>query len=167
MRKSDSTLTQSRLQEVLDYNPETGEFRRKVATSSRAKVGAVAGGLNIRGYWQISVDNEQYYAHRLAWLYMTGEWPDKGVDHRNGVITDNRICNLREASNSQNGQNSLYSRGCSRYRGVCWNKRKNKWLARIVVNGKQIFLGYFSIEELAAASYQEAQRKFHPFARET
>ena len=165
MREYNTSLTYDRLQEVLDYSPETGEFRWKVTTARSVKVGALAGYLDNNGYRKIRIDKEHYLAHRLAWFYMTGEWPGKDIDHRNGDPTDNRICNLREVTNSQNCQNSARSWGRSKYRGVSWHKGGKKWNAQISVDGQRMHLGYFPTEELAAVAYQEARRKFHPFAR--
>ena len=167
MRGNNSTLTCSRLQELLSYDPETGEFRWKVTTSSSAKVGALAGYLNGKGYWEVGIDRRVYFAHHLAWLYTTGKWPDGEIDHINGVRADNRICNLRVVNRSQNMQNSTCSWGRSIHRGVCWHKGRKKWRAEIRINGGYKHLGYFHTEELAAAAYQEAQRKFQPFARVT
>jgi hypothetical protein len=69
------SLTAERLREVLDYNPETGVFTWKVRTSIRVVAGKVAGSVGKRGYLIIGVGGRNYYAHRLAWLHMTGEWP--------------------------------------------------------------------------------------------
>lgn len=163
MRKTHSNLTRERLQEVLYYDPETGEFRWKVSLSRRIKVGDVAGCLT-DGYRQIEIDHTVYVAHRLAWLYQTGDWPTKFIDHINGIRSDNRFVNLREATTTQNAQNSRSVRGKSIWRGVCWETRKKRWRAMIRVNGKQRHLGYFEDEEKAAEAYQSAQRLFHPFA---
>ncbi|MCK9994454.1 MAG: hypothetical protein Dbin4_02974, partial [Alphaproteobacteria bacterium] len=98
-------LTQSRLKELLHYDPDTGVFTRRVQTSSNARVGDVAGCLHPEGYRHIQIDGKRYAAHRLAWLYMTGEWPTNQLDHLNGVRDDNRWGNLREATHGQNQQN--------------------------------------------------------------
>ena len=167
MRRYNDALICSRLQEVLDYSPETGEFRWRVATNRRVKIGALAGCLNSKEYRKIRIDRQVHFAHRLALLYVTGKWPVTDVDHRNGITTDNRICNLREANRSQNNQNSMYSSGSSKYRGVCWSKNDRKWKAQISVDGSNKYLGLFATEELAAEAYRQAQKKYHPFARET
>ena len=88
---SEKSLTAERLREVLDYDPDTGVFTRKVRTASSVKVGDVAGSLNGKGYIRIRVDGRLYFAHRLAWLYVHGEWPVDQVDHINGIKNDNRI----------------------------------------------------------------------------
>jgi hypothetical protein len=107
-----------------------------------------------------------YLLHRLAWFYVTAKWPQQHIDHINGDKKDNRICNLREATNSENMQNvlSAMSRSKSKVRGVSWDASRNKWTAHICVDGKQKNLGRF--EELAEASlvYQQARQVMHPYA---
>lgn len=164
MRKTNCNLTRERLQEVLDYDPDTGIFKCKVSRSRRVKPGDVAGCVNGHGYWRITVDYTSYWAHRLAWLYVTGVWPTLNIDHINGIRSDNRFGNLREATTTQNHQNSRFSCGRSKYRGVSWHKKANKWQTQIKINGKSHYLGLFDTEKDAAESYQSARRRLHPFA---
>lgn len=165
MRKTNCNLSHERLQEVLDYDPDTGIFRWKVPQGKgRIKSGDVAGSVGRSGYHRIDVEKTKYQAHRLVWLYMTGAWPAMDIDHINRIKSDNRFVNLREATDVQNGQNSRASRGKSRWRGVHWHAHAKKWQARISVNGKQRHLGLFDTEEDAAEAYQSAQRRFHPYA---
>ena len=93
-------LTQDKLKELITYNPDTGIFIRKN--------GARAGTINNRNYERVSVSGINYLAHRLAFLYMTGEMPDEMVDHINGKTLDNRWCNLRKANKYQNAQNTKH-----------------------------------------------------------
>jgi len=95
-------LTAKRLRKVLSYAPTTGIFRWNVSASSRAPVGAIAGAKNGRGYRQIRVGGRPYSASRLAWLYMTGKWPNSEISYVNGKPSDTRWANLREAPSSQN-----------------------------------------------------------------
>jgi hypothetical protein len=95
-------LTAKRLRRVLSYAPTTGIFRWKVSASSRALVGAIAGAKNGRGYHQIRIGGRPYSASRLAWLYMTGKWPNSEISYINGKPSDTRWANLREAPSSQN-----------------------------------------------------------------
>ena len=90
-------LTAKRLRKVLSYAPTTGIFRWKVSASSRAPVGAIAGAKNGRGYHQIRIGGRPYSASRLAWLYMTGKWPNSEISYVNGKPPDTRWANLREA----------------------------------------------------------------------
>src|SRR5205823_6060710 len=95
-------LTVKRLRKVLSYAPTTGIFRWKVSAGSRAPVGAIAGARNGRGYHQIRIGGRPYSASRLAWLYMTGKWPNSEISYINGKPSDTRWANLREATSSQN-----------------------------------------------------------------
>ena len=95
-------LTPKRLRKVLRYAPTTGIFRWKVSASSRVSVGSVAGAKNGRGYHQIRIGGRPYSASRLAWLYMTGKWPNSEISYINGKPSDTRWANLREATSSPN-----------------------------------------------------------------
>ena len=95
-------FTARRLRKVLSYAPTTGIFRWKVSAGSRAPVGAIAGARNGRGYHQIRIGGRPYSASRLAWLYMTGKWPNSEISYINGKPSDTRWANLREATSSQN-----------------------------------------------------------------
>ena len=152
-------LTAEHLRSVLHYEPETGIFTWKVSTSRRVKAGDAAGCPGGGGYPQIRVQRRLHQAHRLAWLYMYGVWPKDQLDHVNRIRTDNRISNLREVTNKQNGQNAgKYSNNTSGYPGVHWHKRASKWQARITHNYKDIHLGYFSILEEALSARKAAEK---------
>lgn len=159
---SKSALTQEELHQLLDYDPETGLFRRKV-DSRRAKAGQLAG-YNSRGYLIIYVQGRNYRAHRLAWLYVHGVWPTQQVDHINGVKTDNRICNLREATNAENNQGRhIRSDNTSGYVGVTQDRKTKKFRAQIKVNGRYYSLGKFVTAEEASRSYLQAKAELHTF----
>jgi len=101
-------ITQDKLKEILDYNQHTGLFTwKKIKKYSNRSVGDIAGSLSL-GYVVIGIDKKIYKAHRLAWLYVYGEFPKEQLDHINGNKEDNRICNLREANQSQNNFNFLF-----------------------------------------------------------
>ena len=154
-------LTAEKLRELLHYEPETGIFTRKVGSASQVKAGDVAGSPNGRGYLQITVQSRLYRAHRLAWLYVYGSWPEDQIDHINRNRSDNRISNLREVSHKQNHQNkSKPSNNTSGHPGVCWNKRKSKWVAQITHNQKQIYLGCFNTVEEAIAARKAAEKLY-------
>lgn len=120
---------------------------------SRAKAGSVAGHSDrSRGYVDIRIDAKKYKAHRLAWLYVHGRWPEKLIDHINGVKTDNRLINLREASAAENAMNNPSL-------GVYWCKRRRAWRAFISVGGFQ------SEQEALDARRRMAEFVYGPFAR--
>lgn len=155
-------LTHERLKELFWYNPETGLFTRRIATSTRTYVGEIAGSPDRDGYIRICINYKLYGAHRLAWFYMTGSWPTKQIDHENRITSDNRFKNLRDFSNKQNSQNKgpMKPRSVPRagaktnYVGV--SKKNSKWRAQATINGVRIYLGVFETEELANAARQEA-----------
>lgn len=155
-----------RVRELLEYSPETGEFRHK-ASRGGVLSGSVAGCLYANGYRKITIDGRGYLAHRVAWLYVHGEWPATGIDHANGDKDDNRLCNLRMASQSQNMQNILEAPHLSRSGlfGAAWDKARNKWQASIRVDGKRRYLGRFETAEDASAAYLSAKEKLHTFHR--
>lgn len=158
-------ITQSRLKELLDYDPETGVFQRKVATSN-TKAGEIAG-CKKRVYVIISVDNKLYRAHRLAWLWMTGLWPEQFLDHINMDKHDNRWINLRAATKSQNMANRGPQRNnTSGFKGVVYYKQYKNWVSNIWKEGKLHHIGYFNTAQEAHAAYSAAAiRLFGEFAR--
>ena len=153
-------LTAEKLRELLHYDPATGIFTWKVRTANQVKAGDVAGSPS-GGYLQIMVLSRLYKAHRLAWLYTSGEWPKDQLDHVNRVRTDNRISNLREATNKQNQQNTGKRRdNTSGHPGVYWYKRISKWQAQITHNQKHIHLGSFTTVEEAIAARKAGELKY-------
>ena len=156
-------LTAERLREVLHYDPATGVFTWLVPCGSAA-AGAEAGSFYSNGYMRVGVAGSVHLAHRLAWFYMTGEWPAEQIDHINGARADNRWVNLREATKAENQQNvTAYRNNTSGFPGVDWNKRDRRWRARIMVKREYRNLGYFSTAEEAAAAYAEAKQRLHTF----
>lgn len=152
-------ITQSRLKELFDYNEKTGEFTR-IKGVRKSKVGVVAGTLALNGYIIISVDCRRYYAHRLAFLYMTGIIPDQ-VDHIDRDRSNNKWVNLRQATNSKNGANKIVSSAAvSAFKGVSFHKPRGRWRARIKVNNKEKHLGLFNDEHSAALAYDKAAKHY-------
>lgn len=168
MRDFETRLTAERLREVLHYSPETGEFRWRVMTSFRRPVGMLAGDKKKgSGYVLIGVDKFRYRAHRLAWLYMTGEWPSLQVDHKDTDRANNRWENLRLATNQQNQINSRVSKNSlSGVKGVFWSKQRQKWCAKLSIGKRQYHGGFYDdINEAAAAYMRLATAHFGEFAR--
>ena len=162
MSKSNSTLTAERLREVLDYDPETGVFVWRIRTSNCVKVGDVAGGLRLDGYFAIGLDGRTYLAHRLAWLWVHGHWPQYGIDHIDGDVENNRITNLRDVDQSTNMQNVKKACVNNKTSGLLGSHPSGKkWRAQITVGGKIHYLGTFDTQELAYAAYLGAKRLFH------
>jgi hypothetical protein len=145
-------ITQVELKEFLHYEPTTGIFTWLVSpTYSRVKVGDTAGTLQSTGYNYIQIKGRAYKVHRLAWFYVYGVWPKNQIDHINHVRDDNRIDNLREATNMQNRCNT--SNNTSGIAGVSWR-------AQIQVAGKNKHLGYFASLEDAAEARRAAETQY-------
>lgn len=152
-------LTWERLREVLDYDPRTGIFTWKVGTA-RGRIGAQAGVIFGIGYRYITIDGRKHLAHRLAFFYSNGRWPDYFVDHINHVVDDNRIENLREADNFQNVHNQKpKAMGMSGFRGV--RPAGKRFSAIITVRNLRIDLGRFNTAEEAHRAYLEAAQKYY------
>lgn len=152
-------FTQSDLHEVLLYDKDTGVF---VWSKKRRgiKTGVVLGCDNGFGYLRITVFGKSYYAHRLAWFYEHGEWPDQ-IDHINGNKNDNRICNLRSVNNLQNAQNKVKEQKNSKSQilGVSWHKKAKKWQAHICIYKERKYLGLFDNINDAEEAYKIEKAK--------
>lgn len=143
-----------------EYRPDTGEFIHLVG-HGRRRAGDVAGAPNSLGYITVGIGGRNYYAHRLAFIYMTGRCPQE-VDHINGDPSDNRWCNLRAATHSQNLKNmKLHKTNTSGFKGVSWCSYGKSWRASIKVNGKNLRLGRFKTPEEAAQAYNLAADEYH------
>lgn len=158
IRMKPGKITRGELLSLLDYDKNSGLFMR-------ISTGNIIGSPHKKtGYIQISVKSKTYLAHHLAWLYSFGYLP-KEIDHINGIKTDNRIENLREASRQENARNHKRSkRNTSGITGVYYHNGSKGWMAYIKVNYKQIYLGYFKNKEDAISARKEAEIKydFHP-----
>lgn len=153
-------LTQQRVRELVEYNPDTGLFKSK-------KTGRDIGfQINVHGYIGLWLDGRNVLAHRAAWLYVHGPVPET-IDHINGRVTDNRIANLRIASRSQNRANSAVNRNSgSGTKGVFLSRTGKRWRAKITVNRRTRHLGTFATKEHASAAYMAAaMRHYGEFAR--
>lgn len=151
--------TASRVRDLLSYDESTGIFRWAVKKTGRAVGKENAGATRPDGYIVINIDGRAFRAHRLAWLYVNGHWPEQTIDHINRDKSDNRIANLRLATKAENMANTE-NRSGKKITGVRFVTHANKYMARLGVNGKTVFLGYFLKEEDAQSAYRNA-RKYH------
>lgn len=160
-RYNASAPTHEQLRSLLRYEPGTGIFTWLVNRPAGVKAGSKAGALDRKGYVRIKVLGKLYWAHRLAWLYMTGSMPPNFIDHIDGRPDNNVWGNLRLATNSQNQAcRTKWNNRTSGIRGVTWHKKIGKWQAQIRVNGHNKYLGVFPTKEDAASAYQSAARTY-------
>jgi hypothetical protein len=148
------TLEDSFIKDHLSYDPDTGIITWKKRAAMCVKVGSEAGHYDsYYGYRRIRICHHGVMAHRVAWFLFRGIWPENMIDHINGIKTDNRIVNLREATARENQQNRRVHRAG---KSIGVDFIKGKWKARIVINGKIYSLGFFISEKEAAQVYQDA-----------
>lgn len=154
-------LTQRELKEMFSYDPDTGLFTNlTVRGHGRIKIGDIAGNIYANGYRYIEIKGKAFRSCRLVWLYVNGELPTKFVEHRNGNKSDDRLRNLRLATNSENQANrGAPSNNTSGTKGVRFDSDRMKWRAQIMVNGKSKNLGRFQTREEAMAAYANAAEK--------
>ncbi|AZO51252.1 HNH endonuclease [Mesorhizobium sp. M4B.F.Ca.ET.058.02.1.1] len=153
-----------RLRAKISYDPATCVFTWRETCGGKV-AGSIAGSVDpADGYIRIGFEDSLYLGQRLAWVYMTGEWPSSITDHRNGNRADNSWENLREATWLENSHNRKRpSTNRSGHLGVCWHARSGAWRAQIQAKGCKIHLGTFPTAEEASAAYLAAKRELHPF----
>lgn len=152
-------ITTEQLRQILNYNPETGEFFWRVGGRGW-RAGSVAGTIRSDGYVKITIGGQRYYAHRLAWLYMYGEVSAATIDHIDMNPSNNKISNLRQATHSENKWNTRKRRdNTSGFKGVRWHQVHKKWYARITYLGKEFFIGHFDTAEQASTAYNDKARE--------
>lgn len=158
-------LTIERLREVLHYDPETGIFTWRVRLNNSTAAGSAAGCLKPNGYIHIRIDGVLHQAHRLVLYWVNGVASSSGdVDHRDHNRSNNVFVNLREATRSENMQNTRKPRdNKSGFKGVSWNKERKKWAAFIRTAGKSKNLGNFTNIEDAVEARKAAEILYHPF----
>jgi len=154
-----NSLTQTHLKRLVTYDPLTGEFTRLLGKRAGHPVGS-----KIRaGYTHIFLTGQTYKAHRLAWLYVYGMWPNGQIDHINHNRSDNRIANLRDVTCSVNHQNrNRHTKSKSGVLGVTWHARDRRWQAHIEVNGKAKHLGSHVCLGVAIKARLAAEAVHHP-----
>ena len=151
-------ITHKEVTELVQYCPDTGIFTWKTKTCRKVVPGKSAGSKNANGYIQIKLNKQFYYGHRLAWFFVHHEWPTEEIDHVNGDPSDNRLCNLRQATSAQNKQNRQARKDCkSGIRGVYLRKDTQKWKAELRHNKKLISLGSFNTLDEAAMARKVAE----------
>lgn len=154
-------ITHERLKQALRYSPTVGVFEWRI-TGRRIRPGYLAGGVDSKGYIKVTVDGVTYKGHQLAWFYMTGKWPESGIDHKDGDRSNNAFNNLREADQEKNAANQkINSSNTSGFKGVSYSKATKKWVARIFHLRKSAYREEFETLEEAAAGVRAARERLH------
>ena len=154
-------LTLERLKKDLHYDPQTGVFTWLVHKGSRVP-GPIPRNPDKNGYLRVGVDGKTYKQHRLAWYYMTSEWPPEQIDHIDTIVTNNRWANLRLATQTQNQCNrGARKKTVSGLKGVSWNAKKCRWQVSVGLNNKLLYVGLFDDKYEAHAAYCRAAQECH------
>jgi hypothetical protein len=178
MSKSTATIRKESLvsaglaRSLLDYDPCTGVFSWKCRQVSKPQhiswndklAGKAAGCVSSSNYLLISISDNSYFAHRVAWLIVHGRWPEDQIDHIDHDTLNNSLSNLREVTNTENHRNvSLSKINKSGVSGVYWCRKSSKWHAQGIASGKRVHLGLFELLSDAAAARKcfEKLRCFH------
>ena len=138
---------------ALSYDPITGVLKWKI-NNGRAFKGKIAGGVAAKGYLAFNFNEKTFKAHRVAWFMTYGSWPTHQIDHINGIKDDNRISNLREATQSENQKNvGTRKDNKTGYKGVSYHSKRKTYVARMMINGKEKWIGDFPTAEKASQEY--------------
>jgi hypothetical protein len=159
-------ITAETLRDHVLYEPATGVFTRKIFPKwEKFPDTSKPIGSDCHGYLSFSVCGKTRLAHIMAWLYVTGSWPDREIDHKDRNRANNKWDNLRLATPAQQRQNAGKRRdNTSGYVGISKNKRKSIWIATIQVGGKRKYLGCSQDPKIAGEMYLKAKREYHPFS---
>jgi hypothetical protein len=154
-------ITQEKLKKYLHYSEEDGSFTWIKHDLKPYKIGKNAEHDHNHGYKCINLCGKKYYSHRLAWLYMYGEFPKQHIDHINGIKSDNKIINLRDVSNSDNQQNQKTHHKNSKSGLMGSVKHNNKFRAQITINGICYRSKVLETKEEAHELYLLMKRELH------
>ena len=144
-------LTQEYLQSILHYDKDTGIFTWLQLLSKKIKTGNIAGTYNNKKYRQICINGKSYKAHRLAWFYTHGSWPNI-IDHINGIVSDNSLNNLRNGTQRENNINRSIHRG-GKLPGFQYDKKCDKYQSKIRIGYKNKHIGYYNTKLEAYEAY--------------
>lgn len=163
-----SDISRERLLELCTYNPESGVFLwNHLPGKGRGRGGQGIGWIDDWGYVRAEFDAVAYRLHRLAWLYMTGEWPSEEIDHIDGDPANNAWSNLRQATRVQNSQNTkIRANNTSGVKGVSRHPQCDRWMARVGAGKRRHYLGIFLTKDEAEQAVREFRQVAHKeFAR--
>jgi len=155
-------IDQETIKNLFYYDAESGMLLWRNGNGRNVKPWQEAKAPNGRGYYTVKINGTSYSVHRLIWLYVHGNFPDKYIDHKNRVRNDNRLCNLRDVNTTDNAQNiSLPSHNKSGHIGVSWIKSHNCWTVYVKVNKKNKWLGYYKNLDDAVAARKAGEKQHY------
>lgn len=147
------------LDELFVY--KDGKLFWRHGLDNQVNAGDEAGGVNSCGYVSVSIKDRKYPVHRLIWV-MHGNKPVEFIDHINRDRSDNRIENLRAATNAENTRNAgIRKDNTSGIKGVSWRRQNKKWSGKVAFQGKQYHAGYFETKEECAEAVKELRNRLH------
>lgn len=161
---NDSQLTQKFLLDTFMYDPDSGNLFWRKAPRRNLPAGSIAGRLHRDGYIQINMKGVSYQAYRLIWIMINGSIPEGiKIDHEDLIRSNNRIGNLRLATDAQNRANApkLRNYSSSKFKGVSFHKQTGKWQSQIEYDGDYIFIGHFDDEAEAGEAYEFMAKHLH------
>lgn len=155
-------IDQETVKKLFHYDAESGMLLWRYGNGRNVKPWQEVKALNSQGYYTVKINGTSYRVHRLIWLYVHGNFPDKYIDHKNRVRNDNRLCNLRDVNTTDNAQNiSLPSHNKSGHIGVSWIKSHNCWTVFVKVNKKNKWLGYYKNLDDAVAARKAGEKQHY------
>lgn len=152
-------ISQDKLKEFLDYDPDTGELTWKKKPSKKVAKNSRAGSLSKDGYRHVIFSGKKYPEHRLIWFYVHGEFPKEQIDHINHKRDDNRLCNLREVTHSENARNRTKNKSSKVQEvGIWFCKKRQRYIAEITLNQKKVYQRSFeNIDDAIQARKEKAK----------
>ena len=155
-------ITQQKIRQILSFEPDSGTFRWRERHGNKA-IGSIAGHADHLGYWKVKIQGHSYRAHKLAWLYVFGEWPTFPIDHIDGNKANNAIANLRDGSCGVNQQNVRrpQTNNKSGYLGVHKRSDSKTYRVAISVDGVLRHFGGFKSAKDASDAYLQIKRQLH------
>jgi hypothetical protein len=160
-------LDQETVKKLFHYDAESGMLLWRNGNGRNVKPWQEAKAPNGHGYYSVKINNKNYHVHRIIWLYVYGCFPKEDIDHKNRIRNDNRLCNLRAVSRTDNCQNiSLPSHNKSGHLGVSWFATQKKWTVYIKVNKKNKWLGYYKNIEDAIAARKAGEKQYYNLPEE-
>jgi hypothetical protein len=155
-------IDQETVKKLFHYDAESGMLLWRNGNGRNVKPWQEAKASNGQGYYTVKINGTSYRVHRLIWLYVYGNFPDKYIDHKNRIRNDNRLCNLRDVNTTDNAQNiSLPNHNTSGHIGVSWIKSHNAWTVFVKVNKKNKWLGYYKNLNDAIAARKAGEKQHY------